>query len=171
MVSVDVISEGFDLPSVETAILLRPTTSLGLYLQQIGRILRPAPNKTAFILDHVGNISRHGLAEDDREWSLDGIDKKSKKSEASTHKQCEGCFCMFIKTLPACPECGYEKPPAAPEILQIDGELVEITAIRSLPYSEAISKCKSRDDLKKIAKARGYKAGWVYHQAKELNLR
>jgi superfamily II DNA or RNA helicase len=171
MVSVDVISEGFDLPSVETAILLRPTTSLGLYLQQIGRILRPAPNKTAFILDHVGNISKHGLAEDHREWSLDGIDKKFSKSEVSTHKQCEGCFCMFIKTLPACPECGYEKPPAAPKIVQIDGELVEITSIRSLPYSEAIAKCKTRDDLKKIAQARGYKAGWVYHQAKELNLR
>jgi hypothetical protein len=78
---------------------------------------------------------------------------------------------MFIKTLTICPECGYEKPLAVPEIVKIDGELVEITAIRSLPYSQAIAKCKTRDDLKKIAKARGYKAGWVYHQAKELNLR
>ena len=78
MTAVDVISEGFDIPAMEAAILLRPTTSLALYLQQIGRALRPSDGKTAYILDHVGNIARHGLAETPREWSLDGVDKKRK---------------------------------------------------------------------------------------------
>jgi superfamily II DNA or RNA helicase len=80
--SCDIISEGFDVPVVTAAILLRPTQSLGLHLQQIGRVLRPAPGKErAIVIDHVGNVAEcladvwsfnHGRAEDDREWSLDG---------------------------------------------------------------------------------------------------
>ena len=91
LTSVSVIEEGFDLPSAEAAILLRPTTSLGLHLQQIGRVLRPATDKKAVILDHVGNLLTHGLAEDTREWSLDGIEKKKKgqKNEPATHVQCK----------------------------------------------------------------------------------
>lgn len=169
MVSVDVVSEGFDLPSVETAILLRPTQSLGLYLQQIGRILRPSPGKTATILDHAGNISKHGLAEEEREWSLDGQEVAAKKSEASTHRQCDGCYAMYPRLLPACSECGWSPPPPAPsEFEHSDEELVEI---RRAPLASLLSECKTRDDLKRIAKARGYKPGFVYYKAKELNLR
>ncbi|MFN4244505.1 MAG: DEAD/DEAH box helicase, partial [Tepidisphaerales bacterium] len=73
LTSVDVISEGFDVPGIVGAILLRPTQSLGLYLQQVGRALRTAPGKeAAIILDHVGNSQRHGLPDDPREWSLLG---------------------------------------------------------------------------------------------------
>ena len=57
-----IIAEGLNVPSVAGVILLRPTKSLGLYLQQIGRALRPAPGKTrAVILDHAGNVYRHGF--------------------------------------------------------------------------------------------------------------
>jgi len=79
MTSVDLVSEGFDVPVCGAAILLRPTQSMGLYVQQVGRPLRPAPGKTcAFILDHAGNCMRHGLAEEPREWSLDGNASKRK---------------------------------------------------------------------------------------------
>jgi superfamily II DNA or RNA helicase len=169
MVSVDVISEGFDLPSVETAILMRPTQSLGLYLQQIGRILRPSPSKTATILDHAGNIARHGLAEDDREWSLEGQDKKSKKTEAGTHKQCGSCYAMFLRLLPSCPECGWTPPPPEPkEFEHSDEELVEI---RRAPIQMLLKDVKTRKDLKIIQKAKGYKPGWTYYMAKELQLK
>jgi len=169
MVSVDVISEGFDLPSVETAILMRPTQSLGLYLQQIGRILRPSPGKTATILDHAGNIARHGLAEDDREWSLEGRDKKSKKTEAGTHKQCGSCYAMFLRLLPSCPECGWTPPPPEPkEFEHTDEELVEI---RRAPIQMLLKDVKTRKDLKIIQKAKGYKPGWTYYMAKELQLK
>ena len=54
-----IISEGTDIPSVGGTILMRPTASLSLYLQMVGRELRPAPGKTeAVILDHVGNPSK-----------------------------------------------------------------------------------------------------------------
>jgi superfamily II DNA or RNA helicase len=169
MVSVDVVSEGFDLPSVETAILLRPTQSLGLYLQQIGRILRPSAGKTATILDHAGNIAKHGLAEYDREWSLDGQAAAKKKAEASTHRQCDGCYAMYPKILPACSECGWTPPPPPDkEFEHSDEELVEI---RRTPLQLLLSECKTREDLKRIAKAKGYKPGFVYYKAKQLNIR
>jgi DNA repair protein RadD len=67
------ISEGLDVPAATAAILLRPTKSLALYLQQVGRALRPAPGKSkALILDHAGNTYRHGPADAPRAWSLDG---------------------------------------------------------------------------------------------------
>ena len=67
------ISEGTDIPSGGGVILMRPTDSLSLYLQTVGRALRPAPGKQeAVILDHVGNAHRHGLPTDEREWNLAG---------------------------------------------------------------------------------------------------
>jgi superfamily II DNA or RNA helicase len=169
MASVDVVSEGFDLPTVETAILLRPTTSLGLFLQQIGRVLRPAANKTAYVLDHVGNLTRHGLAEDPREWSLEGQGKKSKKGEAALGlKQCPKCYCMHPPA-PECPECGYVHEMKPSRILSvIEGNLEEF---KRAPISDAVRYCKTRNDLILLQKAKGYKPGWVWFMAKELGIK
>ena len=72
LTSCEIISEGTDIPIVGAAILLRPTKSLGLYLQQVGRAMRPYPGKEyTIILDHVGNVDRHGLPDEYREWSLE----------------------------------------------------------------------------------------------------
>jgi len=82
------ISEGFDCPAVAGAILLRPTLSLSLFLQQIGRSLRPKPGGGfAIILDHVGNVARHGMPDMDRAWTLDGL-----KHQANPVSQCESCY-------------------------------------------------------------------------------
>lgn len=69
--NVDLISEGFDVPDCECTILLRPTHSLTLYIQQSMRCMRYKPNKRAVIIDHVGNYARHGMPDDDREWTLE----------------------------------------------------------------------------------------------------
>ncbi|WP_321336519.1 DEAD/DEAH box helicase [Breoghania sp.] len=101
--SVDLVSEGFDLPAIEVAMMLRPTHSVGLYIQQVGRVLRPVyadgfdlttqagrldaiaagPKPIATILDHAGNSRPksaggrgHGLPDDVREWSLAGRERK-----------------------------------------------------------------------------------------------
>ena len=67
--------EGLDIPGLDGVILARPTTSLGRYLQMVGRALRPAPDKPhATIIDLAGNWERHGLPDDDRVWSLDGVE-------------------------------------------------------------------------------------------------
>jgi superfamily II DNA or RNA helicase len=126
--SCEIISEGFDLPVVTAAILLRPTASMSLYLQQVGRVLRPAPNKEhAIILDHVGNIHRHGLAEDYREWSLEGATWRKKREKAKvTNRQCPDCYCVHAPA-PACPECGHQYKVEQRKLKAVDGELVEFT--------------------------------------------
>ena len=69
-----ILTEGFDLPAVEAIQCVRPTRSLGLWLQIVGRALRPAEEKQhAIIVDHTDNWQRLGLPDADREWSLDAV--------------------------------------------------------------------------------------------------
>lgn len=170
--SCDLISEGTDIPAVTCAILLRPTQSLGLFLQQVGRALRPSPGKTnAIILDHVGNCLTHGLPDDDREWSLEGVEKlgKRKKDEEPTIliKQCPTCFAMH-KPASVCPQCGHVYQTEGREVDQIDGELRELTADDKLRIKQMrnkeVAKAKTYEELAKIGEARGYKPGWAKHK-------
>ena len=69
--NVDLISEGFDVPDCNTAILLRPTQSYGLFIQQSMRCMRYKEGKIAVIIDHVGNVGRFGTPDMEREWTLD----------------------------------------------------------------------------------------------------
>ena len=72
--NVELFTEGLDAPACDTVAMGRPTMSLTLYLQMIGRALRPAQDKKAIILDMAGNTERHGLHDEPHEWSLtDGI--------------------------------------------------------------------------------------------------
>ena len=131
--SCDIISEGFDLPAIEVAILLRPTQSLSLYIQQVGRALRTFPGKTeAVILDHVGAVATHGLPDEEREWSLDGV--KPKRRAANDNEDpdvkittCGQCFTIHAPA-PVCPTCGHVYPPKERKVEQQDGELQELTA-------------------------------------------
>jgi DNA repair protein RadD len=167
LTSCDIISEGTDIPSVTGAILLRPTDSLGLHLQQVGRVLRPCPGKPhAIVNDHVGNTLRHGLPTDPREWSLDGRPKgKGKKpSEAIPIRICMKCFAAIPSTANPCPECGHVLEQARRELKVVDGELQELTA-RELSRSmrREVSQARTREELEAIASERGYKPGWVKH--------
>jgi len=75
--NIDIVSEGFDVPNCDAVQLARPTKSLGLYLQQIGRCLRPSPNKDyGLILDNAGLWLEHGLSVIEREWTLFGTKKE-----------------------------------------------------------------------------------------------
>lgn len=129
--SVQLAIEGLDVPAIEAVQFLRPTASLIVYLQAIGRGLRREPGKERLvILDQVGNWTRHGLPDDAREWSLEG--RKSKKRGANQTaavnvKQCTACYAVF-RTGPAeCQKCGHPVPGggrSAPDT--VDGTLVKI---------------------------------------------
>jgi superfamily II DNA or RNA helicase len=110
LTSCDLISEGFDLPAVEVAILLRPTKSVGLYLQQVGRAVRIAPGKQGtIILDHANNTRVHGFIDDDREWELTAEQARKKKSQSESAepvRTCPECFAAHRPT-PVCPKCGH----------------------------------------------------------------
>lgn len=167
LTSCDIISEGTDVPAVSAAILLRPTMSLGLYIQQVGRALRPAPGKDrAIILDHVGNVLRHGMPDDDRDWTLEGTARtgKADNDNVPAVKQCVKCYACF-KPQPACPICGHVQEIKTREIAEQAGELTEITAAQAEAMrrerKQEIGSARTIEALEEVAKRRGYKPGWA----------
>lgn len=155
LVNVDLFGEGFDLPAIEVVSMARPTESFSLFCQQFGRSLRlmlPPPliagwegftslerkefiahsgKPKAIIIDHVGNVHRHGLPDRHRVWSLDARDRRSraKPDDAIPLRTCLKADCMapYERVLLACPFCGTAPVPAdrsKPEF--VDGDLVEL---------------------------------------------
>lgn len=150
LVNVDLFGEGFDLPAIEVVIMARPTESFALYAQQFGRALRlmlagTVPNTAparlaaiaastkprAIIIDHVGNVARHGLPDARRSWTLDRLDRKSRGTpdDVIPLRACLNVTCMQVyeRVLSECPYCGHHPVPAnrsAPEF--VDGDLTEL---------------------------------------------
>lgn len=165
LTSCDLVSEGFDLPGVHVGMLLRPTRSLGLYAQQIGRVLRQAPGKThALIFDHVGNTQRFGLPDEPREWTLTDEDRKRKPATPGV-KVCQVCFAAMRAQARCCPECGYTPPPQPREVPEVDGALTEVTpetlAKRAARRNQGMA--QSLEQLLIIERQRGYRPGWARH--------
>lgn len=164
LTNVDLVSEGFNLPAMEVSMMLRPTKSLALALQQIGRSLRAIEGKEyALILDHAGNLARHGLPDDDREWSLLGRKERKKKEDEAVIalKTCPQCYNVH-RPANACPSCGHLYVIIGREVDHKDGDLAEIDAdaFRRNRKRE-IGQARDRGALEAIAAARGYKPGWV----------
>lgn len=170
----ELFGEGFDVPAIEAAILLRPTQSLSLHLQQVGRALRPAPGKAeAIILDHAGNSLIHGLPDDEREWTLADRERQGRGGgdrNAISIRTCPKCYRAF-RPATACPSCGHVFETASREIEQRDGELQEVDAVTlKRQRKEEERRAETIDDLIRIGQQRGYKnpAGWArnYFQAR-----
>jgi DNA repair protein RadD len=165
LTSCNLIGEGVDVPSVGGCLLLRPTQSLGLHLQMIGRCLRPQPGKEAVILDHVGNIERLGHHLDEQEWTLDGV-KKREHHKAPSVKTCPQCFCAMASTLSLCPECGHVFRPERQKLVTVEGELREISQqeLRSRRKKEQ-GDARSLEELIALGTKRGLKnpQGWARH--------
>ena len=166
LVTVDVVSEGFDIPAAGCAILLRPTQSLGLYLQQVGRVLRPAAGKdAAVILDHVGNVTRHGFPDDRRQWTLEHGAPRVSGPAAPSVRTCPQCFAAF-KPAPWCPVCGYEQPSPRPRPMrQVDGELKELKRVEVQIRRSEQGRAQTLPQLIALGQARGMKnpVAWAHH--------
>jgi len=165
LVSCDLISEGFDVPVASVGIMLRPTASLGLWIQQAGRMLRPAEGKRdARILDHVGNTLTHGFPDDDRDWDLKDGAPPSPGEAAIAVVTCQTCF-RAIRPVAVCPHCGAERQPTEREIQQREGELAELERERmQRDRRREEAQADSYEDLLAIEQARGYKPGWAHHR-------
>jgi len=156
LVNVDLFGEGFDLPAIEVVSFARPTESFALFCQQFGRVLRLMLSKEVMsmhkfltdderkraiaqsikpkglIIDHVGNVQRHGLPDKHREWSLDRRDRRSRsKTDEIPLTTCLNpnteCYEPYPRTYKCCPNCGYYPEPAGrskPEY--VDGDLTEL---------------------------------------------
>jgi DNA repair protein RadD len=170
LTSCDLISEGLDVPAVGAVILLRPTKSLVLHRQQIGRGMRVADGKDRLIVnDHVGNVLVHGLPDVEPAWTLDGVTKRPGEAPVWT---CPECGAVNPLSVRVCEECGYELPPPRRSPEATDGRLVELTADRQyellrMRYREILNTRLSREELQLIADAHGYKPGWVWHRLRE----
>ena len=170
----DLFGEGIDVPSMQTTILLRPTKSLTLFIQQSMRSMRidkQNPDKKAIILDHVGNVLRFGLPDAERKWSLETRKKNTKaKQEAQVKIMiCKKCFSVYAPAS-CCPYCGAINTVERQEIEQKAGKLEEFTSEQLKARRIEVGKADSIERLEEIAKARGYKSGWVYIQAKLKHL-
>lgn len=192
--SCDIISEGTDIPRATVAILLRPTASETLFLQQVGRVLRPvysgdydlsgddgrlaaisaSEKPRAIILDHVGNVGefkkdqfipRHGLPDADRDWSLDA--KKRKKSSAkATSVPIRVCENCYLTYPPRLNVCpGCGHVHIISQPKHGEGELRQIVIVdNSAQKREELKKARTREQLEEFAKKHGYKSGFVNHE-------
>lgn len=179
--NVSLFGEGFDLAAIadmdvtiDCVTMHRRTQSLSLFLQMVGRALRPADGKVATIIDHAGNYQLHGLPDDDREWTLEGQSKRGRAANDNAPPppvicQGPGCFQAVRRPLPEhCPYCGSPmqaefKPPEVG-----DGELVVIgeaekAALRRQQRREQ-AEAETLQDLVALGVQRGYKnpQKWAY---------
>ncbi len=172
--NVDLFGEGFDVPDCECVVLLRPTLSRTLHIQQSMRSMRYKEGKTAVIIDHVGNVYRHGLPDDLREWTLEGKDKK--ESEVKV-KQCPACFAVVSNNLKKCSMCGHvfseeteKEETAEPEYIETELEVITSEdVLKNLPYS-AYRDINSFENMERFRKARGYKFPWSIRKCLELGI-
>ena len=165
--NVGIISEGISIDDVTCCMLLRPTESIALGIQQMMRCMRYLPGKTAKIIDFVGNYLRVGLPDDDREWSLDKPITKRKQIDENGNfyiRSCPECFLTFA-TAPTCPFCGTPYPLHPREIQAHEEiELTRITAEEAAAVEVAKKKSRqeqgraqSFEELIKLGRQRGYK--------------
>lgn len=174
LTSCDLISEGVDVPVVACGIMLRPTQSKALWMQQMGRCLRPAPGKThAVILDHAGNSRRlECLPDTEHEWSLDApkvCSKGEPDPDAVTVRVCAECLRSHVAR-PVCPFCGYVYPLQSRTVDEVAGELELLDAAYEAAGKRAEEwACKTLEDYQRVAAERGYQPGWAWHrwQAKQ----
>ena len=173
IVSVDCISEGISLPSCEVCLMLRPTQSYALYIQQGMRALTPTPNKRAIIIDYVGNVFRHGSLDEETEWSLEER-KKCRNSSGEPEvlvRICKECLRAYPGKGPICPYCGADNGKTKKQIEQEkQAELERIESIQRKAKRMEVGMQKDFEGLVAIARDRGYAPGWLIKQANIKNI-
>lgn len=163
VVSINVMTTGWDYKPLSCLILNRATTSLPLLIQMFGRVQRPFAGKSdAIILDFGENVKRLGDAETDREWSLwhetsDSVGIPAEKECAGVDKNGrKGCGRLILASYSICPFCGF-RFATAEEIREV--ELTERLADAPEKWKEMTAQ-----QLSDLAELRGWKRAWVFRQ-------
>lgn len=176
--NVGLFGEGVDLAAlagidvtIEAVIMGSPTRSLVLNRQRIGRVLRPKA-RPAVILDHCGDITRHPLPDADIAWSLDSPARVSRPGGRITPvSRCAECFSIIPPTA-VCPICGHARAVKERQVIYLEGDLKEIKAqdradakaadeSRKRAQRIEVGRAKTLEELLKIERERGYRAGWA----------
>jgi superfamily II DNA or RNA helicase len=172
-----VLTEGWDRPEVSCLVMARPTKSLVLFRQMVGRVLRPSPGKTdALILDHAGAIFEHGWIDDPVEWTLSEDHRAESQRQRDRRTKRQG------RSLTTCPECSAVRwqgspcgscnwrPQAKPLSVEVfDGDLAAVDRAGSARPAAvtAIDKARFHAMLLGVARQRGYRDGWAAHKYRE----
>lgn len=136
LTNANVLTTGFDAPGTDLIALLRPTKSVGLYVQMVGRGTRLAEGKEdCLVLDFAGNTARHGPVD-----MVDGRKREPKGEGAAPTKTCPECSTIVFAGARVCKACGFEFPAPEPAIaaqassaavlsIQIQPEWVTVTDV------------------------------------------
>lgn len=173
--NVGLFTEGTDIPAAEVCILARPTASLSLHLQMVGRVMRPAPGKThARIHDHAGNCLRHGLPDAERDYSLESRDRKQ---SPAVPRRCGVCFAIGACDCPVDPIAATARVPK-----ETDGDVVELSELAA-PHRpkqrelmrearRMVAGGATREHvlawLQQAGRIAGYKPGWAHYAAANI---
>lgn len=165
--NVGILTEGWDCPRVSCVILDRPTYSLALYLQMVGRSLRPWPGKAdCLVLDHADCTRRHGFATEEREWTLEGFRRQTRADESFHVTVCKNCYAAYESGSGPCPYCGTVNAVVRKGPKREAGELAELDErtynIRRLSRNPQVRM------LQEIARRMQYKPGWVFLQMERM---
>ena len=155
----EIISEGLSVDDCEACLLLRPTKSLILFIQSSMRCMRYKENKTAIILDFVGNYTRFGLPDEDREWKLNYAKKKTGTQESAIAiRQCSNCFKVYNGNKAECPYCGHDNGKTKEQIKEEEqAELERIKQVEIYKRKQEVWQCKTYGELVEYGKSKGYK--------------
>lgn len=192
VMAVDIVSEGTDIPALALGIFCRATASLAVYMQQFGRILRPlmtpqyraartreerlaaiaaSSKPVAYIIDHVGNFTRHGPPDRPRTWSLASTSRRGGKSDAIATRYCcePTCAQAFERFRPCCPYCGWEPPApsgrSSPGMVSGDMSLLDPEVLAVL-RGQAEAAAMSLDDYRAKLAATGLPQTHIWRNAK-----
>lgn len=170
--NVGVLTKGFDAPETSCVVIARPTKSLMMHIQIIGRGLRPAPGKQdCIVIDHAGNCIRNGLPTEPLPTELhDGAvgstnpDRRQREEKEREPKECPSCGAL--KSAHVCPKCGF-KPEVREDVESRDGDLVEIGSGKKKEWTPA-KKAEFYAELLGYAQVKGYRPGWAYMKCREF---
>lgn len=177
LINCNLIVEGYDVPEVGCVSIATATKSIGRYRQMGGRCLRPhkpSAKIDCILIDHGGNVERHGFIDDDIPWSLDTNGKiQDKVAEQRDHEPkeftCDMCGHVFSGRI-RCPECGHRlEVKGVHELITSPEELVQITrrgVEDPMDWTDAM-KNRFYAQLKGRVIAQGKKEGMAFHMYKE----
>ena len=164
----EVLTKGFDMPDIEVGGLCRPTRSLSLHIQMLGRFLRRHGDCTKLILDHSGNIERLGFPDDPLPEHLDmgepNTNSDTRDRDEPQPWNCPMCHSLVPAGTPQCTVCGHmarrrTEVEVRPGVLQkLDNPNIDERQLKQSVYSQLLW----------IADSRGHKIGWAAHKYKTL---
>ena len=177
-----IFTEGFDVPDVACIIMARPTKQLGLWTQMVGRGLRQSEGKEdLMLLDHTGMVMKHGLPGTHIEWELTEDNRAATKPKDSLKGLCPECSAILLDPF-NCAACGWIKPAPKEKpaglFRDYDGQdhdqSIGLVKVSDQMLNNAIQFAESRreerseyEKLKRFARKRGFKPGWVAHAFKK----